>query len=49
MTTTPPKNALPVLDTAISEQKRSIAYSVDLLIPGLYIWLGSFTVRLFGS
>ena len=49
MTTTPPKNVLPVIDTAISEQKRAIAYSMDLLIPGLYIWLGSFTVRLFGS
>ena len=34
--TTPPKNVLPVLDTAISEQKRAIAYSMDLLIPGLY-------------
>jgi hypothetical protein len=34
--------------TAI-ERKRAIAYSMDLLIPGLYIWMGRFTVRLFGS
>ena len=32
-----------------NENKRSIAYSMDLLIPGLYIWLGSFTIRLFGE
>jgi hypothetical protein len=35
--------------SASNESKRSIAYSMDLLIPGLYIWLGSFTIRLFGS
>jgi hypothetical protein len=33
----------------VREQKRAIAYSMDLLIPGLYIWLGSFTFRLFGE
>jgi hypothetical protein len=32
-----------------SERKRAIAYSMDLLIPGLYIWMGRFTIRLFGS
>ncbi len=32
-----------------NERKRSIAYSMDLLIPGLYVWLGSFTIRLFGA
>lgn len=31
------------------ERKRSIAYSMDLLIPGLYIWLGNFSLRLFGT
>jgi hypothetical protein len=35
--------------SASTESKRSIAYSMDLLIPGLYVWLGSFTIRLFGS
>jgi hypothetical protein len=35
--------------SASAESKRSIAYSMDLLIPGLYIWLGSFTIRLFGA
>ena len=33
----------------VSEQKRAIAYSMDLLIPGLYIWLGRFAFRLFGE
>jgi hypothetical protein len=31
------------------ERKRAIAYSMDLLIPGLYLWMGRFTIRLFGS
>ena len=35
--------------SASNQNKRSIAYSMDLLIPGLYIWLGSFTIRLFGA
>ncbi len=35
--------------SASNESKRSIAYSMDLLIPGLYIWLGRFTIRLFGE
>jgi hypothetical protein len=30
------------------ERKRAIAYSMDLLIPGLYIWIGSFSIRLLG-
>ncbi|BAY76675.1 hypothetical protein NIES25_31320 [Nostoc linckia NIES-25] len=28
---------------------RAIAYSMDLLIPGLYIWLHSFSFRIGGS
>jgi hypothetical protein len=35
------------LDT--SDSKRSIAYSMDLLIPGLYVWLGDYTLRCFGA
>jgi hypothetical protein len=31
------------------ERKIAIAYSMDLLIPGLYIWIGSFSIRLFGT
>jgi hypothetical protein len=31
------------------EGLRSIAFSMDTLIPGLYIWFGSFTLRLGGS
>lgn len=47
---TPSKNVnTEIDDVAVSDRKRAIAYSMDLLIPGLYIWLGSFTIRLFGS
>lgn len=46
---TPSKNVSTKIDVAVSDRKRSIAYSMDLLIPGLYIWLGRFTIRLFGS
>ncbi len=35
--------------SGLNESKRSIAYSMDLLIPGIYIWLGVFTIRLFGE
>lgn len=28
---------------------RAIAYSMDALVPGLYIWLGSIAIRLGGS
>jgi hypothetical protein len=46
---TPSKDFGKARDAEVSEQKRAIAYSMDLLIPGLYIWLGSFTFRLFGE
>ena len=32
-----------------SEARRSVAYSMDLLIPGFYFWLGSFVLRLGGD
>jgi hypothetical protein len=32
-----------------AEKKRAIAYSMDTLVPGLYIWLGDFSIRLFGA
>jgi hypothetical protein len=28
---------------------RAIAYSIDTLIPGLYLWMGSIHIRLGGS
>ena len=28
---------------------RAIAYSMDALIPGLYIWIGSLKIRIGGS
>ncbi len=31
------------------ERKSAIAYSMDALIPGLYIWLGSTNLRIGGS
>ncbi len=33
----------------VNPQLRDIAYSMDTLIPGFYIWLGSFCLRLGGS
>ena len=30
-------------------QMRSIVYSLDTLIPGLYIWLGALKIRIGGS
>ncbi len=42
------EKALSVADT--SEQRMSaIAYSLDALVPGLYIWCGPLTIRLWGS
>lgn len=32
-----------------SEQLRAIAYSMDALIPGFYLWFGSLRVRIGGS
>jgi hypothetical protein len=31
-----------------AERIRAIAYSMDTLVPGVYIWLGAFTLRLGG-
>jgi hypothetical protein len=31
------------------EHERAIAYSMDLLIPGLYIWFPKLTIRIGGS
>lgn len=31
------------------ERIRAIAYSMDALIPGLYVWLGAISVRIGGS
>jgi hypothetical protein len=30
-------------------ERRAITYSMDALIPGLYVWVGSWTLRLGGS
>lgn len=47
--TTPSKNLNTGIEAVTSERKRAIAYSMDLLIPGLYIWAGNYTLRLFGA
>jgi hypothetical protein len=47
--TTPSKNLNTGIDPVASERRREIAYSMDLLIPGLYVWIGNFTLRLFGE
>lgn len=33
----------------VDERMRAIAYSLDALIPGFYIWLGGIKIRLGGS
>lgn len=33
----------------VDDQLRAIAYSMDTLIPGLYIWLGAIKFRIGGS
>lgn len=35
--------------TKVDEQLSAIAYSMDALIPGLYIWFGSVRIRIGGS
>ena len=37
------------LSNGVSPQLKNIAYSMDALIPGFYIWLGSFCWRFGGS
>ena len=38
-----------VYGSQASESRRSIAYSMDLLIPGLYLWLGNFVLKIGGA
>ena len=46
MTSLPDKKHAP---DSKSDALRAIAYSLDALIPGLYIWLGPIKLRLGGS
>lgn len=34
---------------AVDQRMRAIAYSLDALIPGFYIWVGGIKIRLGGS
>ena len=36
-------------DSSPDRQMQAIAYSLDVLIPGFYFWLGVFKIRLGGS
>lgn len=40
---------IPQVSGVMDNRLRSIAYSMDALIPGLYIWLGALQVRVGGS
>ena len=35
--------------TEVDESLRAIAYSMDALVPGFYLWLGAFKLRIGGS
>lgn len=37
------------LSSLSSSERKAIVYSMDALIPGLYIWLGRWTLRLGGA
>lgn len=39
----------PSQSTKVDEQLSAIAYSMDALIPGLYVWFGSIRIRIGGS
>ncbi|KAM3090713.1 hypothetical protein ACKFKF_34365 [Phormidesmis sp. 146-12] len=48
------ENQQPSIDSSpssafVDEPLRAIAYSMDALIPGLYIWVGAFKLRIEGS
>lgn len=30
-------------------KRREIAYNIDILMPGLYLWIGKFTIRIGGQ
>lgn len=42
------RNTTEVKPAMTDAERRAITYSMDVLIPGLYIWLGSWTLRLGG-
>lgn len=46
-----PTDTDPTLDQQqpVDRRLKAIAYSLDCLIPGLYLWLGPFKLRLGGS
>ena len=39
----------PIKSATLAERKRVIAYNMDLLIPGLYVWFGDIAWRVFGG
>jgi hypothetical protein len=47
--TTPTESHYPAVDLSVNQKKRAIAYSMDSLIPGLYIWLGNVVLQFGGE
>lgn len=43
------KNSIPKKSSKADESLRAIAYSMDLLLPGFYAWLGNIRIRIGGS
>ena len=48
MTITTPQSAASIAQEAHAEKMRTIAYNMDLLFPGVYLWLGPIAIRLGG-
>jgi hypothetical protein len=45
----PQSPTVPADSHVIDDRLSAIAYSMDALVPGLYIWLGAFKLRIGGS
>lgn len=49
MTTADTERSSAPAEQPVDSRLRAIAYSLDCLIPGLYLWLGPFKLQLGGS
>ena len=48
MTITNPPSAISTQQAAHTERMRIVTYNMDLLLPGVYLWLGFIVIRLGG-
>ena len=48
MTITTPQSAASTEKEVHTEKMRTIAYNMDMLFPGVYLWLGSIVIKLGG-